>query len=861
MTPVERIVGWVTDKPLWWQLAIKITLQNGSLTDDNIHFLFNTSQGEYGLIPKHPKYDSFASPIDITGFTSEEHPVNLNILSDVEGVAALAEQQSLDFESNGLTIGYGDNGAGKSSYASILKHACLTRGILKPISGNVFTTNNKQPQASITVEVNGATRSISWTPESKPDKDAKSIRVFDTASAHHYLSGEDALGYKPVGLNLLTELTKAADGIKRLIEEDTMGTNGLVSIPPLPSGSPASIFLSKLSGLETEQEVNAHCATQEEIDSIEARKAELIQYKAQSPAQIKAGLLNKKQLLTPLVNFFSLPLKLLNAQEFDRLKQLELDYISKQETVDKLRLQTLSNLPFDNIGNSEWSQLWAAAKVFIQKEGKEIEFPPNTGDSCPLCLQDIGIDCASKLQEFEAFIQNSAAKDARAAYQALATAKQAVNTLNLNISQYESALNESENIKNGLKVRLEELVTLLTDRKSSFLMKELPASLEVFGLLAYTDLAGLITELDQQIGKITDDDSQAKFIAQKDAELITIQDRKYIVDHRENILSNIKRLHTVTILQLIKQECNTRSVSTLSSSIYSDGVIEPLKQSFQSELNAFGFNRFTIEVKTRNKGGHQQFKLLLSNSGESVVAKVASEGEQRCIAIASFLAEMKADARESAVIFDDPVNSLSHQWSARVADRLVRESLERQVVIFTHDIVFYKLLLEAAERMSQDKIGYISLERSRDYAGLVRTNPPWDALTTSKRIGVLNIKLQGLKSIRAKGTETEFRNATRPFYSLLREAWERLVEEKLLNKVVNRFERGIHIQRLTRLDDINQLDFDMINSAYDKCCNNFSGHDTATGMGHPYPTIDEVVADLEAIKNYLAHLQKDRKRT
>lgn len=102
----------------------------------------------------------------------------------------------------------------------------------------------------------------------------------------------------------------------------------------------------------------------------------------------------------------------------------------------------------------------------------------------------------------------------------------------------------------------------------------------------------------------------------------------------------------------------------------------------------------------------------------------------------------------------------------RVADRLVRESLERQVVIFTHDIVFYKLLLEAAERLSQEKIGYISLERSRDYAGLVRT-----------------------------------------------------------------FERGIHIQRLTRLDDISQIDFDTINSAYNKCCNNFSSHDTATGMG------------------------------
>ena len=46
-------------------------------------------------------------------------------------------------------------------------------------------------------------------------------------------------------------------------------------------------------------------------------------------------------------------------------------------------------------------------------------------------------------------------------------------------------------------------------------------------------------------------------------------------------------------------------------------------------------------------------------------------GEQRCISIACFLAEMQADKRKSAVIFDDPVNSLSHQWSQRVAKRIV----------------------------------------------------------------------------------------------------------------------------------------------------------------------------------------------
>lgn len=74
---------------------------------------------------------------------------------------------------------------------------------------------------------------------------------------------------------------------------------------------------------------------------------------------------------------------------------------------------------------------------------------------------------------------------------------------------------------------------------------------------------------------------------------------------------------------------------------------------------------------------------------------------------------MRSDKRKSAVVFDDPVSSLSHQWSTRVANRLVKESLNRQVVILTHDIVFYKLLLESVENTEGCTSNEICLERSR----------------------------------------------------------------------------------------------------------------------------------------------------
>ena len=43
-------------------------------------------------------------------------------------VNALAENQELPFSPQGMTIIYGNNGAGKSGYVKILKAACRARG-------------------------------------------------------------------------------------------------------------------------------------------------------------------------------------------------------------------------------------------------------------------------------------------------------------------------------------------------------------------------------------------------------------------------------------------------------------------------------------------------------------------------------------------------------------------------------------------------------------------------------------------------------------------------------------------------------------------------------------------------------------
>jgi wobble nucleotide-excising tRNase len=60
---------------------------------------------------------------------------------------------------------------------------------------------------------------------------------------------------------------------------------------------------------------------------------------------------------------------------------------------------------------------------------------------------------------------------------------------------------------------------------------------------------------------------------------------------------------------------------------------------------------------------------------------VLSEGELRCLAIAAFLAELETAEGTSGIVLDDPISSLDHVHREKIAARLAKEALSRQVLL------------------------------------------------------------------------------------------------------------------------------------------------------------------------------------
>ncbi len=89
--------------------------------------------------------------------------------------------------------------------------------------------------------------------------------------------------------------------------------------------------------------------------------------------------------------------------------------------------------------------------------------------------------------------------------------------------------------------------------------------------------------------------------------------------------------------------------------------------------------------------------------------RARSHNDVKRYSLAAFLSELSVSANDSAIIFDDPVSSLDHEYREALAKRLADEAAGgRQVIVFTHDIAFLFMLSRTAS--ISDSIAFISLD-------------------------------------------------------------------------------------------------------------------------------------------------------
>ncbi|MDP1648437.1 MAG: AAA family ATPase, partial [Rubrivivax sp.] len=367
------------------------------------------------------------------------------------------------------------------------------------------------------------------------------------------------------------------------------------------------------------------------------------------------------------------------------------------------------------------------------------------------------------------------------------------------------------------------------------------------------------TAEEQEFVKATDDKQRSLLVTQ----LAELKARATLVPHKQNVIDLIGRMKTRALLNKCKDELRTKPISDKAKEFASLTVTAPLRAALEEEFKSLGVSMMLPRLDERVEKGKMRHKLALDLEISAEIRDILSEGEQRAIAIGSFLAELRTSSHEGAVVFDDPVSSLDHFRRQNVARRFAELAKVRQVIVFTHDSTF---LGELCDLIEFEKIEYIveHLEWEGKNSGKITRGLPWLHQSYKERID----KLQQAQSKLGK-TWPVYPNeadcaAIRTQYSLLRATIERVIQDVVFNGVVVRHRDWIKVGNLGEVVDFSAMECGPIESLHKKCCGVVDAHDPSSGKNAPVPTAIELgqdIASLVAVVDAITTNRKNRKKT
>lgn len=874
MAILNDIIDWVANKPSFWQVAVDRLIRNNQLSETDISELKEICKVDFEL--SEVEFDAVDLD-DLRNFadnSANDDNIILAKITNIDNINALSKSSELEFAPSGLTIVYGDNGSGKSSYVSILKHSCNTRGLKPKINANLYdpTSAGNDKKADVEYTSDGINfTTVNLINETVSENTLKKIDVFDTFSANHYIEGEDEIAFIPQGLSIVEKLAEALKNVEAQLNLEFSNPSmqkfdyGLLEVP---EGTTAKLFLDNLNTNSTLDELRAESkwnATKNE--RIETLVKEIDKLKATDPKKNLKSNEEKIKRFEILVNKLQNLENNLTGEALNNLKQILNDFCTAKKALEESSNTAFSDLPIQGVGNNAWKILWESARKFYNESTQTESFPNVSDDSsCPLCLQDLEEQARERFAKFEDFVKNDIQKTFDEAKEKYDLAIESLNRLDFNFEeQTPISLELNELIENYSEKQVEYL-TLLSQQKEYIVglfnsMKTIENinTIEVDSSpkSLIQELINSLSELNEKL-KVQSIDEDLKPLVKELNQLIGV---KKIYEHKPKLGREIYRQKKVALLNQCISKCNTRTITTLSNELTTRFVNQNLKQNFKEELSKLGFKNIKIETETKGQRGKQYHYLRLdeNNSNNVALKDILSEGEHRCISLATFLSELSISEHKSAIIFDDPVSSLDHKWRNKISKRITEEALERQVIVFTHDITFLLMIQEHSESLNCDLV-IKSLTRKPKETGIVATNPPWDALSVGKRIGILKSAHQQLAKIEKTETEEVYKERAKDLYGKLRETWERFIEEVFLNGAIQRFGRAIQTKRLSKITDLTDEDYNLVDTNMSKCSTYFTGHDTAGTLIEEMPDSDEFLADLKVLEDYKQEIEKRRRK-
>lgn len=867
MQIIHDIGGWLSQQPMWLsdcarRLLTQVVLSPGDKADlvalVKVHHGFKDPKGRQPV-----PLDQSQIPVA----AQEGADIRLRALKSPLNLNAIDSQQSLTFQVDGLTVVYGYNGVGKSGYARALKKACRARNV-EDIFPNVYTQPQTDSAASATIEwlENGAEKSDGWAANKEAPPALSQISVFDAHCARVFVDSQAKVLFVPGGLEVMHGLAETMKATQNQLELERAASRfDITQLSSLAGQHVVGREYVKLGRQSKPQEFEtlAKLTEQELLDLAALRKL----FSDQDPVK-QAGvirrLLMRMSTVTAELTELALPLQ---DEAIDQLRQAFTSLVAAEGAskfvVEKLKAD---GAQVAGTGTEPWELLLRSAMDFVATEAYPGQpFPgPEESAHCVLCQQPLSEAAAARLKSFVEFLENDAQRKFTEQRKATGRMYVAINTLNFDKFPTDAALlQELVEFEPDLVASVRTYARALTARKEQVVKMAPERKIGPLETLPEAPFAALDSWVKRKTAEATtlEKSMTHEERATKLQLLADLDARSRLGPLLPKVFEAIawhKRDHAFG--EAIRS-CGTAALTRKTTELYDAHVTEELRAAFAKELDTLGIRNQPVALEMTGQKGARVQQLKLGTTPRYAKAKLSailSEGEQRVVALALFLAEIGIEPGSSGLIFDDPVSSLDHLRRERIARRLVLEAKKRQVIVFTHDLAFALALTDFAEDQG---VGFAHrhLAATPKRKGLCSDDLPFEGKKLKNRVADLRALAVHAKTLlETDGNVEGYNEAVRNGYRRLRDTWEQLVEDLLLQSTVRRYRVSVETTRLKSVS-VDDSDASAVYNGMTRC-SKFT-HEGGTEAPPALPEPAEFVADLESLASYAKKLDERAKET
>ncbi|MCY4418266.1 MAG: AAA family ATPase, partial [Cytophagales bacterium] len=733
-----------------------------------------------------------ADPVSTSQESSDTKPKKIVIekIGNIKNINLLTDK-GLSFK-GGLNIIYGANGSGKSGYTRILNNACGNEFGDKELKPNIYK-KQKGPQEdtkefTIHYKIEKGEYQFHYVGGSeKVDKELKNANIFDTKVAQQYMEMSRGVKYVPRPLFLFGPLVEVYNDIKKRIEAKRDKHLSEIKYKANDKDIKAR-FKSLLENTGTlKKELRDNGWNDEkvaELNSIDALLAKTdpkkeLEWKRREREGIDS--LNEK-IEKDLNHFSDANLCLLKEKRstFERLAK------EAEETI-----KAIHSLPIPKAGSEIWHKMWESAKKFAEEVHDTNYTYPNT-PKCMLCQQDIGEEGKGRMESLEAYVKNEANTKADSAKKDYENLHERLK-VKPSTDSYEDNLGWLE--KSAQKEKLQELLKkFYSECKDRYQMID-REDFSKISSSANTDFSQRSETLKESLNEAMKEIKKEETYWHRllvNREKVKKERADLSLEKFLSLKENKDNLEYTKSHNAPRKVPSPRSITEAAGNLH-NRVAEEFKNKFEKEYKSLTEHRrpHELEIEPSGKEGEKIYRIRIKGTEEEI-SSILSEGEQRIIALALFLAEMHmGGSKKTPFIFDDPVSSLDAAYQERIAKRLVDlANRDRQVIVFTHR---YPFLLVLNQKANKEKVKVMEV-RAGPLAGTTETGIPDDVLYYlmgfEKGFEEFKKDLEVIK----KGKISK--NDLIGMCTQLRNLLETFVGEKLLSDIVARDRKEVMIRYL-----------------------------------------------------------------